>query len=693
MIPFISFSSIVYLLVSLIIGGGYAWFLYGKDKILSKKQRYSLAALRALCVSISCWLLLAPLFKAVSYVKEKPLILLINDHSMSVGQYQPTGFDEKIYQQEMNHLHTELAKHYDVKTFHFSDQVYPGLNFDYQGKLSNASAMLHYLSETFVNRNIGAVVLATDGIFNRGGNPLYDLKKINAPFYPVALGDTTIRKDLVLSNVNYNHLVYLNNEFLLEIEVEAFQAKGDKLKLNVYEDGLKVKDLEVPIQSSSFVRSIPVSLKATKKGIRKYQVQLESLQGEVTLKNNHQQFYIEVLDEKRKILLAASSPHPDLAALRQSLTANDHYEVELAIGREAETKGMEAYGLVIFHQIPGISYPGSPLLNEWKKKQIPAWFIVGAQSQLSAFPQWNASLRLTGMGNQLQEVLPEKSAQFSLFNLEEPFLARLSTLDPLLSPVSQFQLESPYEMLFSQKTGRTLSSRPLWFFTSNGSKTAYLLGEGLWKWRIEEAAAHSEASLTTELIAKTVQYLIAKDDKRKFNVFPAKTSFDESDQVIINANLYNDSYEAVNEPEVIIEVKSEDGKRYNYAFSKNGNAYRLDAGTLPQGSYEYAAQTKLGSQEQRAKGAFHVNGLVTEYQQTRANHQLLHTIADQTEGELVTPSQLGALTEKLLHHENIKTINYEERSYEELINFKWIFWCLLSLLTLEWLVRKRNGQS
>ena len=36
--------------------------------------------------------------------------------------------------------------------------------------------------------------MLSDGIFNEGGHPAYAPVKFNAPFYTVALGDTSIRK-------------------------------------------------------------------------------------------------------------------------------------------------------------------------------------------------------------------------------------------------------------------------------------------------------------------------------------------------------------------------------------------------------------------------------------------------------------------------------------------------------------------
>jgi len=39
----------------------------------------------------------------------------------------------------------------------------------------------------------------------------------------------------------------------------------------------------------------------------------------------------------------------------------------------------------------------------------------------------------------------------------------------------------------------------------------------------------------------------------------------------------------------------------------------------------------------------------------------------------------------------MKTLSYEDRRYDELINFRWPFALLLLLLSTEWFIRKRNG--
>jgi len=162
--------------------------------------------------------------------------------------------------------------------------------------------------------------------------------------------------------------------------------------------------------------------------------------------------------------------------------------------------------------------------------------------------------------------------------------------------------------------------------------------------------------------------------------------------VLINAVLYNDSYFSVNTPDVSIQLKNEEGKAYNFLFSRTESAYQLDAGMLPAGNYTYTATTTLGNKNHVAQGLFYVNALVAEYQQTIANHQLLNTMAVQTGGKMYMPQNLSHILNDISTNDQIKTLSYEDRKYEELINFKWVFALIVTLLTLEWFLRKRNGE-
>ena len=62
---------------------------------------------------------------------------------------------------------------------------------------------------------------------------------LKAPVYTIALGDTIPKKDILINAVNVNDLVYLDNDFRMEIQVQAFQCDGTSIQLTVLEDGKK----------------------------------------------------------------------------------------------------------------------------------------------------------------------------------------------------------------------------------------------------------------------------------------------------------------------------------------------------------------------------------------------------------------------------------------------------------------------
>ena len=694
MTSFFSFSTFLILLACFALGAGYAWILYGANKNLDRKLRNTLALVRALTVATLAFLLFAPLVRRISYTPEKPVIVIANDNSISVKAIQPSGFDAKKYQQDLQQLADKLSEKYEVKTYSFGDSVKQGFSFTGNDQISNGTALVSQLNDELLNRNVGAIIMASDGIFNRGGNPIYELNKIKAPVYTIAMGDTIPKRDVLVANVNYNNIVYLDNEFTLDVQLQAFESKGETVKLSVLENGKQVTEQSLNISNASFVKDVPIKLKATKVGVHRYTVNVSEVRNEITTKNNIQTVFVEVIDGRQKVLLAAAGPHPDLAVFRQAIELNKHYEVTTAIAEELESVDASKFSLVILYQLPAVNYSATSLINKLKQQKVATWFVLGAQTNLQSFNQVQNQVNFTRPNGSLQEVFPYYENNFTAYNLNIDALKQLEGYDPLQIPFANMMIKGNYTAVLNQRIGKVNTQSPLLFFTEdNGKKNGFLIGEGMWKWKLEEAKNENAYPLVAELISKTVQYLSVKDDKRKFKVYTNKSTFEENENVVLNATLYNDTFEPVNASEVKIQIKNSEGKAYNYTFSKVGNAYQLDAGALPQGNYTYIASTSLGDKKYTANGAFYVNAVITEYQQTTANHQLLNTMAQQTQGKMYMPANLLNIVDDLEKSGQVKTITYEDRRYEEMINLKWIFAIILVLLTTEWFFRKRNGEA
>lgn len=688
-----NFYTILTLIACLLLGLLFAYVAYRRTVHLDPRLRWFLASLRALVVAVICALLFLPLMKRLSYQLEKPLIIIAQDNSLSVGHVQPSGFKKQEYEADLQKLRDQLSGNYEVKVYHFSDSVKTGFDFGNKGKLSDATALFNRLNDEYLNRNVGAVIMASDGIFNRGGSPLYDLNKLKAPVYTIALGDTIPKRDLRVANVNHNNLVYLNNDFTVEVQVEAFESKGELVKLKVFENGKQVAEQLLPISSNAFSASIPVKLKANKLGLQKYTVQLSPLANEVSEKNNAQQIFIEVIDARQKVLIAAGGVHPDLTVIRQALNANKNYEIKVVVGEDLNAVNPNDYGLLILYQLPDVQRTGAAFMGKLQQSNVPAWYIVGAQSDINRFNALQKLVSINGANSAIQEAFSTVNTDFTTFDIDAAAVKVINDFDPLLAPFGKVMINGTGFVALKQRIGKIKTDAPqLFFVNDNGRKAGYLIGEGLWRWKLSEAKDGLTNPVLDDLIAKTVQYLAVKDDKRKFKVYPSKNTFEENEHILINAVLYNDSYVAVNTPDVSLQLKNEEGKVYNFLFSRTAATYQLDAGMLPAGNYTFTSSTTLGDKKYQAQGAFYVNAMIAEYQQTIANHQLLNSMAVQTNGKLYMPADLLKIQQDIEKNESIKTLSYEDLKYEALINFKWLFAMIILLLSLEWFFRKRNGE-
>jgi len=675
----------------LMLGLLYAWLLYRQPVNLTNKFRYWLFAIRAIVVTFIALILLSPLIKSVNYNPQKPLVLVLQDNSQSIKMF-PTPSSQGIEQMvnDLGGLKKELGNDYDVQEFHFNRELADGLTPNFNGKQTDIAKALQQLNGRFVNQNIGALVLATDGLYNQGSDPQYEAKNFKTTIYTVALGDTVAKRDLLIGNINYNKTAFLGNDFEIEVLAEAYQSNGENMHLSVAEDGRQVAEQNIPVNSNDFHKVVPVKLTADKKGTRKLTISITPVKNELSVQNNTETIYVDVLDAKEKVLLLYDAPHPDISVIRQSIENNKNYEVKASLLSDLTAVKPGDYSLVILYQL---SATGNGLVQNLLKAKLPVWYIAGAQTDLTAFNNQQKLIHISSGKQEMQEVFPQLTGDFTDFTLSDSSRNKIAAFPPLLAPYGSYTSAPGGGTLLKQRIGNVETTYPLLAFgDEGGERVGVLTGEGLWRWQLAEYQAFGNHHALEELFGQGVQYLTASANRQKFIVYPAKHVFDEGENVILNAELYNDALELVNTPDVKIDLKNEAGKSYSFLFTRNNQSYQLDAGTLPVGEYSYSATSKIGDKSFNASGQLTVKPLNLESRQSAANHQLLNTIAKNNGGIMVQPSAINQLAALIRKNENIKTVVYEDKHYSDIIDVKWVFILILALLSAEWFLRKREGE-
>lgn len=677
-----------FLVFCILAGALYAFVLYFSNKKQDEVRagvRWVMSTLRFLSVTILSFLLLAPLIKTVKRTVEKPVVVIAQDNSESLIAGKDSAFYKKEYKEKLTQLVNRLTDKYEVKSYTFADNIKETNGMDsinFKEKQTNISQLFDELDTRYSNRNLGAIILASDGLYNIGSNPVYTSSKIKAPVYTIALGDTTVKKDVILLKTEYNRIVYLGNEFPLEVVVNAKQLKGKSSTLTVSKDNTVLFTQVVNFNSDAFIQTIPLKLQAKEVGLQHYKVRLSALPEEMTFANNSNDVFIDVLDGRQKIVILTDGPHPDIAAIKASIEKNQNYEVE-SYRLDDFDKSLKRYELVILYQLPNTRTPIQKIRSDIAAAGIPVWIFTGANQTVKD----DFSTVDIQRSNACEPVL-EKN--FPLFTLSDELRKGIADFPVVSCPFGNVTVSATNSLLY-QRIGNVETKTPLLSFnTTMESKTAFFIGEGIWRWRLQDFALHGNHNLTDELISKTVQYLSVKTDKSFFRV-KGKNNYPENEPVELEAEVYNESYELINTPDVNIVITDGNNKKFPYAFSKTINAYRLNAGVLPVGEYTYEAKVKVGEKLLTQKGQFSVSALQIELTNTVADHQLLYNLAKKHGGEMIYPRNLDQLTEKLEAREDVKSVSYSEKKLDDLLNLKWIFIVIAGLLSIEWFLRKRNG--
>ena len=686
-----------YLFLCTLLGLGYALLLYFKSTTFKEQAawlNWFLGTLRFLTVTAFSILLLSPLIKSLLTDTKKPVVVLAQDQSESViGEMDETALE--AYKTSYQTLKSSLEENYDLKEYAFGSEVREGVDFNFTDKVSNLSEMLKSLYDLYSNQNLGAVILATDGIYNEGSNPIYASNRLGAPIYTVALGDTTPHKDLLIKRVYHNKIAYLGDKFNIEADILAQNCGNSRTNLVVskVENG-KLRPLQkipISINKNDFFTTQEITLDADNAGVQRFRIALNQVNGEVTTANNVKDIFIDVLDARQKILVVANSPHPDLAAFRQTTLKNKNYEIKVA-HIDRMTENIANYNFVILHQLPSAKNDANGLLQEIKAKKLPHLFVVGTQTSLNLFNKAQSILTITGDTRNTNEVQGNIANDFSLFNLEDATKSALPNFAPVIAPFGEFKESANAQVLLYQRIGKIDTKYPLLVLgEENGIKRGVLAAEGIWKWRLFDYLQNKNHDIFEEIMGKTIQYLTLKEDKRKFRISLDKNIFNENEPIILDAEAYNDNYELINDADVSLIIKNSEGKEFPFTFNKTANAYSLNAGVFPVGNYTYRGSTFYNGKQLTFKGQFSVQPIQLESFETTANHGLLRLLSEQYGGEMVYPTALTAISDKIKAKKSVKSVIYQTTKTRSVINLKWILFLLMGMLTLEWFMRRYHG--
>ena len=674
----------------LLAGGLYAFVLYQKNANWSMTQNLLMSAFRFLSVSLLCLLLLNFLIRQITQTVQKKTVVLAIDNSQSMNvSGQKTLSDLMI---NLNKLKEDLVeKEYNVAFSSLNEETnqnLDGLKFD--KKTTNLSGLLSGVKNTFESENLTDVVLITDGIANQGISPASE--NFNFVVHTVGLGDTIPKKDLAVKSVYANKVAYLGNKFPVQADVSAFGFSGKSANVYLKQGGKILDKQNVVFKQNDEVKTVSFNTTATQIGVQHLVVEVDILGGEFSNRNNHQDVYVEVIDGKEKILLLALSPHPDIKALKSIIEKNENYELDIKILTENPNPDVlsKSYDLLILHQLPDYFNSYANLFKPIIDKGTPTMFVLGNQSGTTYLNQLNQVMQISSQAGQSDKVTGTYNQAFKSLNFDTEKMQLINKLPQISVPFGEFKLLPNSEVLLYQKVGSVQTQKPLFVVNTGAKKSAIFTGEGLWSWRLEEYQLTEKQEVVDDLVLKVLQFISAKDDKRKLRVYPINTEFLLGEKVVFETEIYNAIYEKLYNLPIKLEIKDEKGITRNFSYSTTADNSKFEISSLPAGVYRYRASTTVLGKSELSSGEFVIRDIQLENLNLTADFDVLRQLSAKTGGKFFKNNHFEEIKQTILNHKVTDKIDATE-DLKEMINLRWIFFLILGLLTVEWVMRKYLG--
>ena len=670
-------STILLILLSVIISGAVAFYHYIFKADNQNKTNWLLAFLRFISVFSLLLLLINPVISRKSIETNKIPLAIVADNSRSISELKANNVEKELFEKLTSN--SALKEKFEIQTYSFDEEFFAGKPLDFKGNQSNIDNVATNLKQ--LNKNaFYPIVLLTDGNQTIGNDYVFSFQE-TASIFPVVLGDTTTTFDLKINQLNANKYAFLKNKFPVEVFLQYNGNKAISTNFSIEKNGKKISSQVINFDKKNKVQSVQILLEADRVGLQKYKAVISSSTKEKNTYNNVKNFAVEVIDQRKEIAIISDISHPDLGALKRAIESNAQRKVTLL--KTNSISDLKKYNLLILYQ-PTASF--RKVFEANKNLRINTFVITGMSTDFNLLNQMQSDLEFK-LTNKKEDFTSSFLTGFNLFAQND---IQFGQLPPLENPFGKITEKGSVNTLLTAKVNGIEVGNPILTFSEKGnSRSAYLLGENSWKWRMESHVINKSYEKYDQFIDKIIQYLSTNSAKKSLLV-EHESFYNSGETIEIFAQYFNKSYELEENANLSINLTNKNTKSTkNYNFSKANNGYQTIFEGLEPGNYAF--QVKESSSNASYNGTFEVLDFDVEKQFVNPDVSKLQQLANQNKGEVIHTNQIDKLIQRLLEKDTYLPVEKSLVKNSPLIDWIILLIILAVSLTTEWFIRKYNG--
>ncbi|MBI5404239.1 MAG: hypothetical protein HY959_12645 [Ignavibacteriae bacterium] len=670
-------------------------YLYYRKVKLSSPSKLLLISLRA-SGSILILILIFIVFILSGKSKtEKPINIFLTDNSGSITLEKRS--EKRDETREMfKSLENNSAEN---KYYRFSDGILTDDNNkenpDTNAILSEGNTDLTKSIESLIRlsggRKISTINIISDGIFNEGGNPLQSALQSGAMFNYFLIGDTVQKKDFVLKNVFFNKSSYTGSSTQIIAEINSYGVEKT-LNVNLFEDDVLVQSRDIQVVKDKVIYNTEFRVTSTAEGIRKYKIEIDKDIEEITDKNNEEEFFIEYLSNKFRLLVISGNPSPDFSYIKESITASENFEAQYFTQKsentfyEGQFPSLEGYHTIIAVNFP-TSATGIGFLENLKssldKNRIPMFFISGSNTDYERAKIIDEFLPFNISGSSGTD--GKSSVKFinDINRKDNKWLIRGRIPDIFIPGTSLVPKEGTKTVFYSEKY-----SKPVLIYSETEERnSAAFLGYGIYKWRLNETGTESR-NLFGNIVKNIILSISDKEKSKKIFLNYDRQVYRPGERMRLSGQVNSD--ENTGNRIISMQIFNDKVRKELKDIIISGRSFYSETDGLKKGEYSVMCtltENGIISGSDMKKIIIKESG--KEYKITLPDKGILQDLATKTGGSRITGENLSEVRDRISgKNKSDELVSHQENKIYP--NSSLIFLILIILIfSAEWFARKR----
>ncbi len=673
-------STIALLLLSVLIAAGLSYFQYFyKNKSQSKLYK-GLAFLRFLAIFGILLLLINPIISRKTYETVKTPLAIVVDNSKSIAELKADAMSKEVF--EKLATNSDLKEKFDLQLYRFDSEFEAfeeAKELDFKGKQSHVDKVAKSLKS--INKNlVFPTVLVSDGNQTSGEDYVFTFDA-NNKVYPMVVGDTTTYLDLKISQINVNKYAFHKNKFPVEVFLQYAGTKSINASFSIAQGNNVLTQQTVSFSPAQKAQVVTVLLPADRIGMQLFTAKISSTESEKNTYNNSKKFAVEVIDQRSEIALISSINHPDLGAIKRSIETNASRKVTIV--KPKEISELNKFNVLILYQ-PTAEFKN--VFDANKNLRINTWIATGNNTDYNVLNQQQNQMTFR-VSTQKEDYLASFNSDFNLFATDN---IGFENFPPLENAYGTIKANDNVSVLLNSRIRTLDTNAPMLAFSDQqGARTAFLIGENIWKWRAQSYIEHKSFDKFDVFIDKIIQFLASNDSKKSL-IVNHERFYNSGDALEITAQYFNKNYELDEKARLTITVTNSQTKQVKrYDLLRASNSFKVNLDGLAAGNYTFTVK-ELNSNSSYSAG-FEILDFDIEKQFVNPDLVRLRQLASQTQGAVFVPNQVDNLIKTLLENNDYKSVQKEIVTKTPIIDWIWLLILIALALATEWFVRKYNG--